>query len=311
MSASITDKITDVRNTARPNAATVATPRTAGGNTLACNNLTGWPTASKVHFVTYKVDSSSALIPGSQLDCSAIVSGNSLTSFTVIDGTDTGHAVQDKVVMLPTAAYGQDLADAFTAQHSRTGAHKSITTDTLVVSSGTTLPPGDIVTADLADGAVTSAKVATGAVVQVVSTGFGALATGTTQIPLDDTIPQSNEGDQYMTQAITPKSATNNLIITVVFYGSFAVTANDLIVALFQDSATDALTATSTTPAGTNYRTPMTLSYPMTAGTTSATTFKVRAGAAGVGTTTFNGAASARFFGAITKSSITIMEYKA
>lgn len=125
MSASNTDKITDVRNAARPNSARVTSGRSAGGATLACDNLSGWPTASKVHFVTYKIDSNSDVVAGSQLDCYGIVSGNNIGSFTVVDGTDTGHAVGDVVEMLPTAAWGQDLADALGLGHERTGAHKA------------------------------------------------------------------------------------------------------------------------------------------------------------------------------------------
>jgi hypothetical protein len=53
-------------------------------------------------------------------------------------------------------------------EHKQTGAHSDITADTittptLTVTSGTTLPAGDIVTADLAAGAVTNAKLATSA----------------------------------------------------------------------------------------------------------------------------------------------------
>lgn len=160
MAASVNDKLTDTRNAARPNAARVSSGRSGGATTLACDNLAGWPTASKVHFVTYQIDSSSEPVPGTQLDCSGIVSGNNIGSLTVIDGSDTGNAVNDVVEMLPTAAWGQDLADALTAQHSRTGTHKSITTDTISVSSGTTLPAGDIGTADIATAAVTNAKLA-------------------------------------------------------------------------------------------------------------------------------------------------------
>jgi hypothetical protein len=123
MSASTNDKITDVRNAARPNSARVTSGRSAAGATLACDNLSGWPTASKVHFVTYKIDSNSDVVAGTQLDCYGIVSGNNLGSFTVVDGTDVGHAVGDVVEMLPTAAWGQDLADALSVGHTRTGAH--------------------------------------------------------------------------------------------------------------------------------------------------------------------------------------------
>jgi len=177
MSASTGDKITDVRNAARPNSARVSSGRSSGGTTLACDSLSGWPTASKVHFVTYQIDSNSNPVAGTQLDCYGIVSGNSISSFTVIDGTDNGNSVNDVVEMLPTAAWAQDLADALTSQHSRTGAHVGVnntggmTTDTLTASStitvtggatlngGTTLPAGDIGTADLASNAVTTAKI--------------------------------------------------------------------------------------------------------------------------------------------------------
>lgn len=139
MAANILDKITDIRNAARPNSARATGTRSAAGVSLACDNLAGWPTASKVHFVTYQVDSSSSPVAGTQLDCSGIVSGNSITSFTVLDGTDLGNSVGDYVEMLPTAAWGQDLADALTAQHSRTGTHKSLTTDTLVTTGNVTV----------------------------------------------------------------------------------------------------------------------------------------------------------------------------
>ena len=44
---------------------------------------------------------------------------------------------------------------------------------------------------------------------QTVSYQTGAVATGTTIIPFDDTIPQITEGNEFMTLAITPRSATS------------------------------------------------------------------------------------------------------
>lgn len=123
--ASLTDKVTDTRNAARPNSARATGTRASGGSSLACDNLAGWPTASKVHFVTYQVDSSSNPVAGTQLDCYGIVSGNSIGSFTVVDGTDTGNVVGDYVEMLPTAAWGQDLSDALTSTHNRSGGLKT------------------------------------------------------------------------------------------------------------------------------------------------------------------------------------------
>lgn len=148
--ADTTDKITDTRNAGRPNTARVSSSRSAGGATLACDDLTGWATASKVHFVTYEVDSNGDIVAGSQLDCSGIVSGNNITSMTVIDGTDNGNAVNDVVEMLPTSAWGQDLADALTEEHNRTGTHKS---DLITDRTADTAPAsGDyVLTADVSD----------------------------------------------------------------------------------------------------------------------------------------------------------------
>lgn len=156
--ASLLDRITDTRNAARPNSARATGTRSSGGTSLACDSLSGWPTASKVHFVTYQIDSNSNPVAGTQLDCYGIVSGNTIGSFTMVDGTDTGNQVNDVVEMLPTAAWGQDLADALNAEHNRDGTHSDITADTLVIGTGTTLPAGDIGTADIANGAVTGQK---------------------------------------------------------------------------------------------------------------------------------------------------------
>lgn len=137
--ASLSDKITDVRNSERPNIARVTAGRSTGDNTLACDNLAGWPIDSKVHFVTYQIDSSNNPLAGTQLDCYGIVSGTEITSFTVVDGSDQGNQVNDVVEMLPTAQWGQDLADALTQEHNRDGTHSditadSVTTDELIVS---------------------------------------------------------------------------------------------------------------------------------------------------------------------------------
>lgn len=161
----------------------------------------------------------------------------------------------------------------------------------------------------IAGSTVTSVQVAPGAVVQVVDAPFTSVATGTTTIPLDNTIPQNTEGDQYMTLAITPKSATNKLVITTTVYAASSAAAYHMIAALFQDSTANALAASAAASTGNNAVT-ITFTHTMVAGTTSATTFKVRAGGDAAGTTTFNGRASAVNFGAITKSSMVITEYK-
>jgi hypothetical protein len=142
---------------------------------------------------------------------------------------------------------------------------------------------------------------------QVVNTQTGAVATGNTQMPLDDTIPQKTEGDEYMTLAITPKSATNKLRIDIVFVGGSSVAFN-ITVALFQDTTANALAATTQLVALTNRTVTIPLTHYMTSGTTSETTFKVRCGLSGAGTITFNGSSAGRKLGGVMASSITITE---
>ena len=156
------------------------------------------------------------------------------------------------------------------------------------------------------DSQVTGAIYTPNPVVQIVNTNSGAVNTGTTTLPFDDTIPQITEGDQYMTLAITPKSTTNKLLIIAVGYFASNATAN-FTMALFQDATANALNAAHHT-VGSDSIVPMTLVHYMAAGTTSATTFRIRAGNSASGTTTFNGSSAARKLGGILKSSITIIE---
>jgi len=148
--------------------------------------------------------------------------------------------------------------------------------------------------------------VAANVLIQRVSTSYSAVATGTTVMPYDDTIPQITEGDEYMTVTITPKSATNKLVIKAnAFTGSSVGGAQTM--ALFQDTTADALSATSDFFGAAAYQ--MAFEYEMISGTTSATTFKIRMGGT-AGTLTFNGQVGARKFGAINKSIISVEEIK-
>ena len=142
-----------------------------------------------------------------------------------------------------------------------------------------------------------------GKVVQIVNTQTGTTATGTTVLPNDGTIPQNTEGDQYMSLAITPANINNILTIQVVANFSCGVNLGDLGVALFQDATANALAATGIRLAASTAGMSA-LNYRMVAGTTSATTFKVRIGNASAGTTTFN----ENKYGNVVASSITITE---
>jgi hypothetical protein len=181
-------------------------------------------------------------------------------------------------------------------------------------------------TAQIADTMVTAAKLANSLdlsgktitlpaenqsrVVQVVHARFGASATGTTTVPLDDTIPQITEGTEFMTAAITPTSATNKLRIDVVFIGSTSAVAI-LIAALFQDAGANALAVAADRLEATSTQTTIGFTHYMDAGTTEATTFRVRAGGSAASTVTFNGGGGSRRFGGVMASSITITEIRA
>lgn len=142
---------------------------------------------------------------------------------------------------------------------------------------------------------------------QVVNIETGAMATGTTIIPLDDTIPQITEGTEFITLAVTPTSSTNKLKITVTVFATVTGTPW-IIAALFQDATANALAVATSFNGTSTAGMTITFTHYMTAGTTSATTFRVRIGPSAAGTITFNGQSGGRLFGGAFASSITIEE---
>ncbi len=152
----------------------------------------------------------------------------------------------------------------------------------------------------------------TGDVVQYVPNSDGAVATGTTVIPLDDTVPQNTEGDQYLSGVITPTSSINQLRIESVVNASHSTTNTQMTAALFQDAVANALAAAFTgkpdVGAGTAE---IAVNHHMVAGSTSQITFKIRCGSSSAGTTTFNGKSGARLYGGVLASRLDIWEIQA
>jgi hypothetical protein len=149
-----------------------------------------------------------------------------------------------------------------------------------------------------------------GALIQCVATSDTAATAISATIPLDDTIPQSGEGTQLMTQAITPGNSSNILEIEVIVPFAGTTGGAAAVVALFQDATASALAATVADTGSAGYSSGLHLIHRMTAGTTSATTFKVRVGATS-GTLTINGASSARLLGGVSAARLIIRELKA
>ena len=151
-----------------------------------------------------------------------------------------------------------------------------------------------------------------GKVLQMVYVYTGAYATGSTTMPFDDTIPQNTEGNEVMTLAITPTSASSKLLINVDVWGSSDVQGN-WTAALFRDSTADALTATQVKASNLSpdQNDHCHLSWVADSSSTSATTFKVRCGQHNAGSWYFNGENGSRLFGGVANSGITIMEVSA
>ncbi|MEK7555645.1 MAG: prepilin-type N-terminal cleavage/methylation domain-containing protein [Patescibacteria group bacterium] len=148
-----------------------------------------------------------------------------------------------------------------------------------------------------------------GAIVQTVTTQTGAVATGITTMPSDDTVPQITEGNEYMTVTITPENANNELFIEVIGYFSSNL-ASRMSGAIFQDTTLNALASGITFPDTVNQPKPFNLSYRMLAGITSSTTFKFRAGTNTASTVTFNGASGARIHGGVINSIMRVTEIR-
>jgi len=157
--------------------------------------------------------------------------------------------------------------------------------------------------------AVTPAGLAaTRRLAQIVTYQTGSVATGSTTIPLDDTIPQNTEGDQYMSLAITPTNASSTLEIDIEFFGAVNTQA-DIIVALFKDTDVSALVAGISQVYAGAARAEVSIKHIRLSGSTSTSTFKVRAGSPVAGILTFNGAGGTGLFGGVMGSRITIKEY--
>lgn len=154
----------------------------------------------------------------------------------------------------------------------------------------------------------TTLNAAAGLITQQVRTMTGSVTTGSSTTPDDDTIPQSSEATQYMSQAITPLSSTS--ILTVDMVGVFSQSAsNKVTMCLFRDATAAALAAVYASSANiSNYPLTAPLTAAVTSASTASTTFKMLAGSDAGATLTFNGASASRKYGGVMASTIKITE---
>jgi hypothetical protein len=146
-----------------------------------------------------------------------------------------------------------------------------------------------------------------GDLVQRQASFDGAVNTGTTTTPLDDTIPQNTEGTQFMTAAITPKSKAN--VLDIEHDANYAASvAAQVIVALHQDAVANALSAKAAKITAGGDDAVIGIRHRMLAAQVTATTMKIRAGPSTAATVTFNGSAATRLFGGVNYGRLEICE---
>lgn len=147
----------------------------SGATSVGLNSVSGLTNGATMVFVIDPTDSTKKQAFTGVID----TAGSQVTGVVWTEGTNVAHSSGATVVDYETATHWALYSKGLLVQHTQAGAHTSltntsgmtnaggltntggITTDTLVVSSGTTLPAGDIVTADIADASITNAKLST------------------------------------------------------------------------------------------------------------------------------------------------------
>lgn len=150
---------------------------------------------------------------------------------------------------------------------------------------------------------------AAGKVAQFVSASTSSEISSATTIPHDDTIPQNTEGVEIVTASITPTSASSNLLIQFDCPVCATSSWDRIAAALFVDSTADALAVTSALAGNATPDNPkISLLVVISAGSTSARTYKVRMGAS-ASTVYVNRVESGSIFSTLPACYLTITEY--
>jgi hypothetical protein len=174
------------------------------------------------------------------------------------------------------------------------------------------LTTGTLPIARVADAAVTAPKLQNGVTLQTVYAQTTSLIEVDGVIPADNTKPQNTEGDEVLTATITPSSATSKILVQALLTGTLGNAAGTITVALFKDSAADALAA-SWVSGSSGFALTIPFAYQDAPNTTSAVTYKIRLGYPGAGSGLYlnrGGLGAAIYNGSMT-SSMTLTEIKA
>lgn len=134
----------------------------------------------------------------------------------------------------------------------------------------------------------------------------GTTATGATTTPLDDTIPQNTEGNQFMSLAVTLNSLANLVKAThrAIYTSASAVY---ITAAIHENAVANAKGAGVSSTAGANQPFQVSVDFVGLAATTTPT-YTVRAGGSGASTVRFNGYNGAQVFGGAANGILEVWE---
>lgn len=156
-----------------------------------------------------------------------------------------------------------------------------------------------------ADG--TWAEPPAGTVLQVLQNAYTTNADLTDQIPSDDSIPvKASEGTEVLSQAITPASASNKVLVEAHIFGSGSVNNTDIVMAVFRGST--CINVVQARAPTANFPVTLSCAFLDSPATTSATTYSVNVGPVGAVTVRLNGNTSTRLFGGASACTLTVSE---
>lgn len=149
-----------------------------------------------------------------------------------------------------------------------------------------------------------------GAALQVKSASTAATSTITTAMSAADSIPQKTQGGEVLTVSITPTASTNYLEVEAIVQCSGDTGSTGYIIgALFQDATTAAFAANIQHASSAQDPRQMVVRGRILAGTTSATTIRLRVGMATSGSVRINQAyAGGQLLGGVATTKLTVTE---
>lgn len=159
MAAAVTDKFT--KGPANKST-TLSSSISDSVQTIPLSNVTGVPTDTAVYIAIDAHDSAGTETPSTAEVVKGVISGSNLINATRgAEGTAQAHDAGAVVEFFWTAAALGDMTDGILVEHAQDGTHTDITADSITInaSGSVDFSNAPLATADIADDAVTAAKI--------------------------------------------------------------------------------------------------------------------------------------------------------